>query len=412
MDIEHQRCAGMDISKRDAKVCFRLPADSGKGFTHTVSTYGSTYGEVLRLRADLEACDVTIVVMEATSDYWKPFFFVLNETLNTQLVNAHQARNLPGRKTDVSDAMWLAQLAAHGLLAGSFVPPEPIRRLRELTRMRTSVCADRSREYARLEKDLEDSGIKLSSVASTLATKSARAILEALLAGERDPKILADLAHTKMRNKTDQLVDALVGRFTDHHGFMVRLHLDRIDHLDHIAARLDAQIDQVIDPFRPLRDQLIAIPGISVVIADVIIAEIGDDMSVFPTSGHLASWAGVAPGHNESAGVAKSAHTRPGNKHLKNALGTAALTISRSNTTSLAIKYRRIRSRAGAMKAIVAIERTLLTIIWNMLTNGEIYQEKGPDFYDKIRPTKAKNRALRQLEHLGYNVTITPAPAA
>lgn len=169
--------------------------------------------------------------------------FVLNETLNTQLVNAHQARNLPGRKTDVSDAMWLAQLAAHGLLAGSFVPPEPIRRLRELTRMRTSVCADRSREYARLEKDLEDSGIKLSSVASTLATKSARAILEALLAGERDPKILADLAHTKMRNKTDQLVDALVGRFTDHHGFMVRLHLDRIDHLDHIAARLDAQID-------------------------------------------------------------------------------------------------------------------------------------------------------------------------
>ena len=412
MEILHERAAGMDISKRDAKVCVRTPGSPKGTFEKRVSTYGATTNEVLRLRTDLETAGVTVVVMEATGDYWKPFFFILNEKLNVELVNAKQAKNIPGRKTDVSDATWLAQLAAHGLLRASFVPPEPIRQLRDLTRTRTHLAHERTREYARMEKILEDANIKLSSGASNLTTKSARRILDALVAGTRDPHVLAALVDAKMLKKIEALVEALTGRFNDHHAFMVKLHTERIDQIVATIADLETQIDLVLVPFQVAREMLTEIPGISTIVADVVIAEIGDNMDIFETAAHLASWAGVCPGQNESAGRIKSTHTRLGNAYLKGALGIAAMSASRSKTTYFGTKYRRIKSRTGAIKAVVAIEHTMLVIIWHMLHDGVAYDEKGPDYYNRQNPTKIRSRAIRQLKNLGYDVELTPTQAA
>lgn len=412
MEIVHERAAGMDISKRDAKVCIRVPGTRTGSFSKSVTTFGATTNEILRLRRELENAAVTIVVMEATGDYWKPFYYLLSETLTVELVNAKHARNIPGRKSDVSDAAWLADLAAHGLLRGSFVPPEEIRQLRDLTRTRANLIHERTREYVRLEKGLEGSNIKLSSVASHLNTKSSRAILDALVAGERDPHILASLVHASMIKKSAALVEALTGRFTDHHAYMVKLHLDRIDQITATLADLDARIDLVMEPFLLTRELLMTIPGISTNVANTIIAEAGVDMDVFPTAGHLASWAGVCPGQNESAGKSKSTHTRPGDSYLKAALGAAAMSVSRSKTTYLAVKYRRIQSHAGAMRAVVALEHALLVIVWNMLHDGVAYEELGIDHFDRMNPERAKQRLLRRMESLGFEPILTPISAA
>jgi transposase len=411
VDIVHERAAGMDISKRDAKVCIRMPGTRARTSSRTVATYGATTNEIMRLRRDLEAAAVTVVVMEATGDYWKPFYFLLAESLNVQLVNAKAARNIPGRKSDVSDATWLAELAAHNLLRASFVPPEPIRQLRDLTRTRSNLTHERTREFSRLEKALEDSGIKLSSVVSTLGTQSARNILDALVSGERDPQALASLAHASMGRKSAALVEALTGRFTDHHAFMVQLHLDRIDQIEATLAALDTRIDMVMEPFSLARELLMTVPGISKNVANVIIAEAGVDMSVFDTAGHLASWAGVCPSQNESAGRIKSTQTRPGDHYLKAALGIAALAVSRSKTTYLAVKYRRIQSHAGALRAVVALQHTLLVIVWNMLHDGVAYDELGIDHYDKTNPERAKKRLQRRMLSLGFEPNLIPISA-
>ena len=321
MDIVHQRAAGLDISKRDAKVCLRVPGTRGGTFTSSVTTWSAPTGQILALRDFLEREYVTTVVMEATSDYWKPFFYLLEETLPVMLVNAKAARNIPGRKSDVSDAVWLAQLGAHGLLRASFVPPEPIRELRDLTRARAVATRDRAREIQRLEKFLEGSGIKLSSVVSDLTGVSSRSMLEALIRGERNPEVLAGLAKGTLKSKIPELIDALTGRFKEHHAFMARLHLDQIDAHSCIIDQLTGRIEEAIDPFRAAREFLATVPGVSLKIADVIIAETGADMSRFETPGRLASWAGVCPGSNESAGRIKSAHILPGNKYLKAVLG-------------------------------------------------------------------------------------------
>ncbi len=326
MDLVHPRCAGLDVSKRDAKVCVRVAGTGRAGATSTVTTWGSVTTQVLALRDHLIAEQVTLVVMEATGDYWKPFYYLLEDApFEVLLVNARHVKNLPGRKTDVSDAAWLAQLGAHGLVRGSFVPPEPIRQLRDLTRTRTTMVRTRAREIQRLEKLLEDAGIKLSSVASDISGVSGRAMLEALISGQRDPAQLAELAKRRLRSKIPALTEALTGRFTEHHAFLARLHLDVIDQHSHAIDELTARIEVVIEPFRGARDLMTAIPGISVGVADVIIAETGADMSRFPTAGHLASWAGTCPGSHESAGRVKSTKTRPGNPYLKGALGVAAM---------------------------------------------------------------------------------------
>ena len=412
MDIVHERAAGMDISKRDAKVCLRLPGQRAGTYTSTVTTWGATTGQILQLRDFLEREHVTTVVMEATSDYWKPFFYLLEETLPVMLVNAKAARNIPGRKTDVSDAAWLAQLGAHGLLRASFVPPEPIRELRDLTRARSIATRDRTREIQRLEKFLEGSGIKLSSVVSDLTGVSSRAMLEALIKGERNPEVLAGLARGTLRSKTPALVDALTGRFKAHHAFMARLHLDQIDAQSRIIDALTERIEEAMTPFRAAREFLATIPGVSRKVADVIIAETGADMSRFETPGRLASWTGVCPGSNESAGRIKSAHILPGNKYLKAALGTAALSASRSKDTYLAAKFRRIAARRGPMKAIVALEHSILTAAWHLLADGECYEDPGADHFTRLDPIKAKNNAIKKLNSLGFDVTITPSTAA
>jgi transposase len=412
MDIVHDRAAGMDISKRDAKVCLRVPGKRPGTYTSTVTTWGATTAGILELRDFLEREHVTVVAMEATSDYWKPFFYLLEETLPVVLVNAKAARNIPGRKTDVSDAAWLAQLAAHSLIRASFVPPEPIRELRDLTRARSIATRNRAREIQRLEKFLESSGIKLSSVVADLTGVSSRAMLEALISGERDPEVLAGLARGTLRSKVPQLVDALTGRFKGHHAFMTRLHLDQIDAQTRIIEALTGRIEEAMAPFRAARDFLATIPGVSLRGAEVIIAETGADMRVFETPARLASWAGVCPGSNESAGRIKSAHILPGNKYLKAALGTAAMSAARSKNTYLAAKYRRITARRGPMKALVALEHSILNAVWHMLAEGECYADPGADHFSRIDPIKARNNAISKLNSLGFDVTITPAPAA
>lgn len=412
MDIVHQRAAGLDISKRDAKVCLRVPGTRVGTFTSSVSTWSATTGQILALRDFLEREHVTTVVMEATSDYWKPFFYLLEETLPVMLVNAKAARNIPGRKTDVSDAAWLAQLGAHGLLRASFVPPEPIRELRDLTRTRAVATRDRTREIQRLEKFLEGSGIKLSSIVSDLTGVSSRSMLEALIQGERNPEVLAGLAKGTLKSRIPELIDALTGRFKEHHAFIARLHLDQIDAHSRIIDQLTTRLEKAMEPFRAVREFLATIPGVSLKIADVIIAETGADMSRFETPGRLASWAGVCPGSNESAGRIKSAHILPGNKYLKAVLGTAALSASRSRNTYLAAKYRRTAARRGPMKAIVAVAHSILNAVWHLLADGECYADPGADHFTRLDPIKAKNNAIKKLNSLGFEVTITPATAA
>jgi transposase len=413
MDVVHPRCAGVDVSKRDAKVCVRVAGPGRAKARSTVTTWGAVTNQVLALRDHLVAEQVTLVVMEATSDYWKPFFYLLEDgPFEVMLVNARHVKNMPGRKSDVSDAAWLAQLGAHGLVRGSFVPPEPIRQLRDLTRTRTAIVRERAREIQRLEKLLEDAGIKLSSVASDITGVSGRAMLKALIAGQRDPAELADLAKRRLRSKIPELVEAMTGRFGEHHAFLARLHLDLIDQHTMAIDELTTRIEVVIRPFRGARDLMISIPGISTTVADVIIAETGGDMSRFPTAGHLASWAGTCPGSNESAGRIKSTSTRPGNPYLKGALGVAAMSVSRSKDTYFAAKYRRLAARRGPIKAIVAVEHAMLIAIWNMLTTGAFYSDPGGDFYTRLNPDKAKNRAIDQLRKMGYVVTLDPLPVA
>jgi transposase len=379
MEVVHERCAGMDISKTDAKVCVRVAGAGRRKTIERVTTWGAVTGQVLALREYLAGQQVTCVVMEATGDYWKPFYYLLDDLPGVQvlLANARHVKNLPGRKTDVADATWLAQLGAHGLVSGSFVPPAPIRGLRDLTRSRTAITRERGREVQRLEKLLEDAGIKLSSVASDIVGVSGRAMLEALIGGQRDPAVLADLAKRRLRAKIPALTEALTGRFTAHHAFLARVHLDLID--QHTAAidQLTARIEEAIEPFRGFRDLICSIPGISTLIADVIVAEIGADMSRFPTADHLASWAGTTPGSNESAGKVKSSKTRPGNPYLQGALGAAAMACSRATGTYLAAKYRRIATRRGPQKANVAVQHAMLVAIWNMGTTGAFYDDPG-----------------------------------
>ncbi|EQD38475.1 transposase IS116/IS110/IS902 family protein [mine drainage metagenome] len=409
MEVIHNRCAGLDISKRDAKVSIRI-ADSEKGKAKsTVTTWGSVTNQILLLRDHLIEQRVTLVVMEATSDYWKPFYYLLEDaSFEVMLVNARHAKNLPGRKTDVSDAAWLADLGAHGLVHGSFVPPEPIRELRDLTRTRTTLVRERAREIQRLEKLLEDSGIKLSSVATDITGVSGREMLEALIAGQRDPVVLAELAKGRLRSKIPELLEALTGRFREHHGFLARLHLDLIDNHTNVIDELTARIEVMVKPFREVKELLVTIPGVSQTVADVIIAETGGDMTKFPTPGHLASWAGTCPGSNESAGRVKSTRTRPGNPYLKGALGIAALSAARNKNTYYSAKYRRIASRRGPVKAVVAIEHAILIAIWNMITNNNEYVDPGVDYFTRLNPERAKNKALAQLRNMGYDVTIEP----
>ena len=412
MEVVHPRCAGIDISKKDAKVCVRVQGSGRRATTASVTTWGAMSNEILALREHLVAEKVTCVVMESTGDYWKPFYYLLEDAVNVMLVNPRDARNRPGRKTDVSDAAWLADLGAHGLLRASLVPPPPIRRLRDLTRARTDLNRDRVRQIHRLEKILQDAGIKLSSVATDIMGQSSRAMLEALIEGKTDPAALADLAKRRLRSKIPALTEALTGRFTAHHGYLIRMHLNLIDSYTTALRDLDTKIIDALSPsLAAARDRLCSIPGWSTTVAEVFLAETGGDMTAFPTAGHLASWAGVCPGANESAGRVKSTKTREGNRNLKGALGIAALSATRSRDTYFAAKYRRICAHRGPMKALVAVERAMVVAAHGMLTNGDFYRDPGANYFTARRPGSIKANAIRQLQALGYAVTLEPATA-
>lgn len=409
MDVLHDRCAGLDISKRDVKACLRTPGTRRNQRRSEVRTFATTTNDLLALRDWLAGENVSLVVMEGTGDYWRAPYYLLEDMLNVELVNARQVKAMPGRKTDVADAVWLAQLAECGLLRASFVPPEPIRQLRDLTRYRTVLTEERTREAQRLEKELEDAGIKLSSFATDILGISGRAMLEALIRGERDAQVLAEMARGRMRSKIPDLVQAMIGRFGEHHAFLCRMHLDRIDAISRDIATLSTRIEQVMAPFRDQLTRLDGIPGISLRVAEVIIAETGGDMSRFPTAGHLASWAGVSPGNHESGGRRKSGKTTKGNRWLRDALGTAAMAAARSKDTYLGAQYARFVRRLGSKpKALVALEHSILTSVWHMLTNDTGYHDLGADHFLRRDPERERRRAITALNKLGYTVTLNP----
>jgi transposase len=410
MDVLHARCAALDIGKKDLKACVRLPPVQGrKARRQEIRTFATTTNALLELRDWLVESQVTLVVMEATSDYWRAPFYLLEDDLNVILVNAAHAKGLPGRKTDVADAAWLCQLGECGLLKASFVPPEPIRQLRDLTRYRATLAAERTREASRLEKELEDAGIKLSAVASNILGASSRAMLKALIDGEQDVHVLAELAKTRMRARIPDLVEALNGNFREHHAFLCRIHLARIDQITEAIVQLSERIEEEMRPFAAQLELLQSIPGIGRSNAEVIIAETGGDMTRFRTAGHLASWAGTTPGHYESAGKRRSGKTRHGNRWLAGTLGIAAMSASRTKDTYLSARYHRLVPRLGKKKALVALQHNMLIAIWHMLSTHTAYQDLGGDYFDRLDPERAKRRALAQLHRLGYQVELTLA---
>jgi transposase len=378
-----------------------------------VRTYATMTRSLLALADRLGELGVTRVVMEATSDYWKaPFYLLEAQGFEVWLVNARDVKHLPGRpKTDKLDAVWLCKVAERQMLRPSFVPPPAIRRLRDLTRYRADLVGVRTAEKQRVEKLLEDAQIKLSVVASDIFGVSGRAMLAALIAGERDPKALAQLARTRLRAKLGLLEEAFTGHFSDHHAFLLARMLTRVDMLDGDIAELEAHIDQEISPFAAAVDQLDEITGVGRTAAQVIIAEIGTDMGRFPTPGHLASWAKFAPGVKQSAGKPKGkATTGHGNPYLARVLGEAAVAAGRTDTF-LGERYRRLAKRRGTKKAIVAVGRSILIIVWHLLADPNLrYHDLGAGFYDtRINPERAKRNHVRQLEALGYKVTLEPA---
>jgi transposase len=413
MDVLVDRVAGLDVHKRQVTAAVRTPGEKRR--VEEVREY-STYTEGLRqLRGWLDAETVSVVAMEATGVYWRPVWHALDGMAGVELllVNARHVKNVPGRKTDVADASWLAQLAECGLLRGSFVPPPLIAHLRDLTRYRTKIVQERAREIQRIQKLLEDAGIKLSSLATDVTGVSSRRMLEALIAGERDPAVLADMALTRMRPKIGELVKALEGPFGDHHAVMCRMHLDHIDHLSAVVERLDAEIATVIRPFDSQLARLQTIPGVGRRVAEVVIAEIGVDMTRFPSAGHLSSWAGLCPGNNESAGKRKSTRATDGDGPLRTALCEAAWAAVHTRDTYMAAQYARFLRRFGRRnetKAIFAVAHTILVAIWHMLSRGEDYHDPGADYFDRrADPERQIRRLVAQLEALGQTVTVTPA---
>jgi transposase len=345
-------------------------------------------------------------VMEASGVYWKAPWAILEDELECLLVNARHVKQVPGRKTDVSDAAWLCQLLEAGLLNASFVPPKPIRTLRNLTRYRKAQIGERQREANRLHKILEDTGIKLDCVASDILGKSGRAMLDALVAGTTDPTVLADLAKGKLRSKIAALREALEGRFDDEHALVVGAILAHIDFLDEQITLLSDTIGEKIAPFEKAVELLCTIPGVQRRTAEVMIAEVGADMSVFATAGHLASWAGLCPGNDTSAGKRRSGRTRKGSKWLDIALTEAAQANTRSRDTYLSAQYRRLKTRRGHRRAIGAVKHSIIVAAWHMLSTGEIYREAGGDYYTRIDPDKQTRRLVAQLERLGHTVTL------
>lgn len=418
----YERCAGIDVHKDQVTVAVRTPGDGLGGRQTQVRKFRAFYGVLTEMARWLVSLQVSHVAMEATGIYTMPVYHALIEQGRFEKVlvcNAAHVKNVPGRKTDAVDAAWLAELLECGLLRGSFIPEPKIKAVRDITRYRKKVVGARTSELQRMGSVLQDAGIKLDSVASSIATVSGRAMIEALIDGERRPEVLAELARGRMRVKIPDLTLALEGRFDAHHALMCQLHLEHIDHLEDMIARLDGQVEQMMIPFAPRRDLLITIPGIGPIAAAAILSEIGTSPAEFFTrDAHLASWAGLCPGNHESAGKRKHGTPRKGNQHLKPILVEAAWSAVRTDGR-LRAKYHRLVLRFGGYrnpgakkKAITAIAHTLMVIIWNVLASDSPYTDLGSGFYDRRNdPERETRRLIAKLEALGHSVTIEPAAA-
>ena len=434
MDVIVERPGALDVHKAQVTACVRVPDEQGARVQH-LAEFKTTVRGLLALRDWLKAHRVTQVAMEATGVYWKPVWHVLEDDFELLLVNARHVKQVPGRKTDVKDAEWLCRLTEAGLLRGSFVPPKPIRELRQLTRYRNAQIAERhasvheqrltgdpagilgagaerQREANRLHKALEDTGIKLDCVATDILGVSGRAMLDALINGTTDPVVLADLAKGRMRAKIPALREALEGRFDELHALLIGAILAHLDFLDQQIEVLSGAIEVKLAPFAAAVDLLRTIPGIEVRTAQNVIAEIGTDMTQFPSADHLASWGGQCPGNHQSAGKRRSGKSRKGSKWLNQALKEAAMAALRTNDSYLQALYRRKKSQLGHARALGAVKHSILCAIWHMLTTGELYRDLGGDYYQRRDPERQTRRLVAQLERLGHTVTLQETPLA
>jgi transposase len=408
MDVVVERCAGLDVHRDNVVATVRFPSEDHRRFERKTRTFKATLAGLAVLRDWLGGCAVTLVGMEATGVYWTTVFQALEDRFECWLLNAHHLRNVPGRKTDVKDSEWICDLVAHGLVRPSFVPPPEIRRLRDFTRLRKAQINERARVIQRLEKVLQEAGIKLTSVASGPYSKSARAMLEALLSGVSAPEQLAELAKARMRQKIPQLREALANRFEiEHHGILVAQLLAHIDTLDQAIQNLDEKICAMLAPHQRIVELLCTIPGVAERTAQVLIAECGLDMSRWPTVGHFASWAGICPGNRQSAGRQRSGHTRPGPHWLREALTESAKAAARTKNTYLAAHHAQLRGRRGEAKATGATRHDILVAYYHIVRDQVPFRELGPDWQRKrYSPEHRARRLQRQLEQLGYSVVI------
>ena len=411
MDLVYSRCAAIDVHKRTAVVSVGWADEQGRRQKRT-RTFSTMTADLIRLRQWLAEEGVTHVALESTGVYWRPLFNMLEEQCTVILANAAHVKAVPGRKTDVRDSEWLVELLQHGLIRGSFIPPAPIRALRDLTRHRTNLIEDRTRAVNRVQKVLEDANIKLAGVATDLLGVSGRRMLEALVAEETDPHVLAELAKGALRRKRAVLEQALAGRVRAHHRLLLRELLDQIDYLDRAIERLSAAIAAQTRPLATAVELLCTITGVKQRAAETILAEIGVDMGQFPSARHLCSWAAICPGQHESAGKQRGGRTRHGNRWLRRVLLQAAWAATRGREGYLGAQFRRLARRRGEKRAIVAVAHSLLTIIYYVLRDGVPYTELGAAYFDHLESGKLAQYHVRRLAELGYEVTLEPRPAA
>jgi transposase len=415
MDVVHKQCAGLDVHKKTVVATILIEEEQG-GLYKETRTFETMTADLLALSDWLMSKGVTHVAMESTGEFWKPIFNILENNFEVLLVNAHHIKQVPGRKTDVKDSEWIAELLRHGLLKASFIPPLGQRELRELTRHRTNFVHERATLINRVQKTLESGNIKLASVATNVMGVSGRAMLAAIVEGNTNPVEMAELAKGRLREKREQLEKALEGHVKAHHRFVLTELLCQVDSLDESIARFDMEIEKYCRPFEEAVKLLDTIPGVAQRTAEVIVSEIGTDMNRFPTADHLAAWAGVAPGNNESAGKRYSGTTRHGNKALNTILVQAAHAASHTRNTYLSAQYHRLAGRRGKKRAIVAVAHSILVIVYNMIQHHEPYHELGGDYFDKRRPEASAKRLMKRLEQLGYDVShiqpLTALPTA
>jgi transposase len=411
MDTLYRCCAGLDVHKRTVVACVRRLGRGGR-VRREVRTFGTMTRDLLALSEWLTAAGVTHVAMESTGVYWKPIFNLLEGPFQVLLVNPRHFRGVPGRKTDVKDCEWLAQLLQCGLLRASYIPPRPQRELRELTRQRVQLVAQRAALSNRLQKVLEDANIKLASVATDVLGKSGRLMLRALAQGTRDPKALAELAQGRLQKKLPELEVALHGQVNEQHRFLLGWLLDQVESLEAFLAQLDLQIEKLADPFEDAVQRLDTIPGLDRRGAQALVAEIGAQASAFPTAGDLAAWAGVCPGQNESAGKSRGGRTRKGNRWLRRLLVQAAWAAGRKKHSYLQAQFRRLAGRRGRKRAAVAVGHTLLGIAYHVLRRNTTYQDLGPDYLERLEPDRLTRSLVKRLERLGHKVTLQPADTA